>query len=102
MPLYDVSLGEEETCARIAEESMVAALSLELGSCLVRFRSCNLFIAGNDYYLHHEGFELLRVYLIYGFSIGFILFIVLWNIAHAVFLQLLPCKDTPCDGVEVQ
>ena len=29
-------------------------------------------------------------------------FIVLWDIAHAVFLQLLACKESPCDGVEVQ
>jgi hypothetical protein len=35
---------------------------------------------------------------------GFIiyLFIVFWDIADAVFLQLLPCKDPPCDGVEAQ
>jgi len=33
---------------------------------------------------------------------GFILFIVLWDIAHAAFLQLLACKEPPCDGVEAQ
>jgi hypothetical protein len=35
---------------------------------------------------------------------GFIfhLFIVLLDIAHAVFLQLLACKEPPCDGVEAQ
>jgi len=35
---------------------------------------------------------------------GFILhiFIVLWHIAHAVFLQLLACKESPCDGVDAQ
>jgi len=35
---------------------------------------------------------------------GFILhsFIVLWDIAHAVILQLLACKEPPCDGVEAQ
>jgi len=35
---------------------------------------------------------------------GFIfhLFIVLWHIAHAMFLQLLACKEPPCDGVEAQ
>jgi len=30
------------------------------------------------------------------------LFIVLWHIAHAVFLQLLGCKEPPCDGVQAQ
>ena len=36
--------------------------------------------------------------------LGFIsyLFIVLWDIAHAVFLQLLACKEPPCDGDEAQ
>ena len=29
-------------------------------------------------------------------------FIVLWDIAHAVFLQLLAFKEPPCDGVEAQ
>jgi hypothetical protein len=33
---------------------------------------------------------------------GSILFIVLWDIAHAVFLQLLACKEPPYDGVEAQ
>jgi len=33
---------------------------------------------------------------------GFILYIVLWEIVHAVFLQLLACKEPPCDGVEAQ
>jgi hypothetical protein len=32
----------------------------------------------------------------------FYLFIVLWDIAQAVFLQLLACKEPPCDGVEAQ
>ena len=32
----------------------------------------------------------------------FYLFIVLWDIAHAVFLQLLACEEPPCDGVEAQ
>ena len=30
------------------------------------------------------------------------LLIVLRDIAHAVFLQLLACKEPPCDGVEAQ
>ena len=32
----------------------------------------------------------------------FSLFIALWDIAYAVFLQLLACKEPPCDGVEAQ
>jgi len=32
----------------------------------------------------------------------FDLFIVLWDIAHAVFLQLLAGKEPPCDGVQAQ
>jgi hypothetical protein len=35
---------------------------------------------------------------------GFVLnlFIVLWDIADAVFLQLWACKEPPSDGVEAQ
>jgi hypothetical protein len=33
---------------------------------------------------------------------GFILFIVLWDIVHAGFLQLLAWKEFPCDTVEAQ
>jgi len=33
---------------------------------------------------------------------GFVVFIVGWDIAHAVFLQLLACNEPPCDGVEAQ
>ena len=36
------------------------------------------------------------------YFIGYILFRVLWDIAHAVILQLLACKEPPCDGVEAQ
>jgi hypothetical protein len=32
----------------------------------------------------------------------FHLFIVLWDISHAVFLQLLAFKEPPCDCVEAQ
>jgi hypothetical protein len=49
-----------------------------------------------------EIFGSLRVGLMNWFCSGFILFIVLWDIAHAVFLQLLACKEPPCDGVEAQ
>ena len=75
---------------------------LGAGSSLVWFLYSNLVISGIDYYTHHEVFGLLRVYFIYGFCIGFILFIELWDIAHVAFLQLLTCKKPPCDGVKVQ
>ena len=38
----------------------------------------------------------------YGVCISCIISIVLWDIMHAVFLQLLACKEPPCDGVESQ
>ena len=81
---------------------MGVGFGLGSGSCLVRFLSFNRFISGIDYYTHRKVFGSLRVYFIYGPCIGFILFIVLLDIAHAVFLQLLACKDSPCDGVEGQ
>ena len=74
---------------------------------LVRFLCFNLFISGIYYYTRREVFGLLKVYFIYEFCTGFIfigfsLFIVLWDIAHSAFLQLLACKKPPCDGVEAQ
>jgi hypothetical protein len=65
-----------------------------LGCGLVRFLCSNLFISGIEYSTRHEGFGLRRVW--------FDLFIVLWVIAHVVFLQLLACKEPLCDGVEAQ
>jgi len=47
-------------------------------------------------------FGLLRVYFIYVFCIGHILFIVLWDIVHAAFLHLLAGKEHPLDGVVAQ
>jgi hypothetical protein len=49
----------------------------------------------------------LKVYFISGYCTAFIvigvgLFIVLWNIAHAAFLQRLACNEPPCDDVEAQ
>ena len=72
------------------------------GSGLVRFLCSNLFIPGIDYYIPCEVFGLFRVNLVYVFCIGFILFIVLSDIAHAALLQLLACKEPPCDGVVAQ
>ena len=81
---------------------MVAAFGLGSGSCLVHFLCSILCISGIDYYTRHEVLGSLRVYFIYGICIGYILFIVLWDIVHAAFLQLLGCKEPPCDGVEAR
>jgi hypothetical protein len=86
---------------------MDVAFRLGSGSCLVHFLDSNLFNSGIYYYTHRQVFGSLKVYFIYGFCTGFIfigfrLFIVLWDIAHAAFLQLLACKGPPCDGVEAQ
>ena len=59
-------------------------------------------MSGIDYYTSRKLFGSPRVYCIYGFFIDFILFIVLWDIVHAAFLQLLGCKERPCDGVEAR
>jgi len=64
---------------------MVVAFGIGSGSCLVCFLCSTLFISGIDYYMHRKLFESLRVYFLHGFCIGFILFIVLWNIEHAAF-----------------
>jgi len=111
VPLHDIPLpgahldglvSEKWTTARDAEEAMVIAHEFGLGSCVVHFVCSYRFISGIDHYTHREVFESLRVDFLYGFCIGCILFIVLWDIAHAVFLQLLACKEPPCDGVEAQ
>jgi len=86
---------------------MIDAFTLGSGSCLVRFLCSNLFISGIYYYTRREVFGSLKVYFIYGLCTGFIfigfnLFIVLWDIVHAAFLQLLACKEPPCNGFEAQ
>jgi hypothetical protein len=73
---------------------MVIAFRLGSGSCLVRFVLANLFISGIYYYTRREAFGSLKVYFIFGICTGFIftgfsVFIVLWDIALAAFLQLL-------------
>jgi len=69
-------------------------------ACLVCSLCCNECIIGINYSTRHEVFESLRVYVIDVFCIGYILLIVLCDIAHAVFLRLLVCMEPPCDGVE--
>jgi hypothetical protein len=73
-----------------------------LSSCLDRLLYFALCISAIDYYWRHAVFQSLRVHSIYWVCIGFVLFIVLWHIAHAVFLPLLPCKEPPCDDVEAE
>jgi len=73
-----------------------------LGCILVRFCCWNLFISDIDDCIGRKVFGFLTVDFVYRFCIGFIVFIVLWNIAHAVFLQLLACKESPCIVVEDQ
>jgi hypothetical protein len=103
----DGSVGEERTSPGVAEQVMIVAFSLVSGSCLVRFLCSNQFIPGIYYYTRHVVFGSLKVYFIYGFCTGFIfigfgLFIVLWDITHATFLQLLGCKEPPCNCVEAE
>jgi len=95
----DGSVGEHCTSPHVAEEVMVVVSGLRSGSCLVRFLCSNLCISRIDNYTRREVFGLLRVYFIYRFCIGFDLFIVLRDITHAAFLQLLTCKVSPCDVV---
>jgi len=73
----DGCIGEEGTSPRSTEEPMVVVFGLGSGYCLVCFHCSNLCISGIDYYTCHQVFGSLRVYLIHGLCIGFILFIVL-------------------------
>ena len=98
----DGSVGEESNSLHFAGEAMIVAFGLRSGSCLGCILCSNLFISHIEYYTRCEVFGLLRVCSIHGFCISFILVIVLWDIAHAVFLQLLACKKPPCDGIEAQ
>jgi hypothetical protein len=84
---------------------MVVVFGLGLGCCLVCLLCSNLFISGIEYCTRHEVFGSLKVYSIYGFCTSFIcidisLFIELWGIGHAACLQLLACKEPPCDDIE--
>jgi len=81
---------------------MIVVFRLESGSGIVHSLCSNLYIPGIEYYTRREVFGSLRVYYIYRFCIGFILFIVLWDIVHAAFLQLPACKEPPYDGVDAQ
>jgi len=81
---------------------MVVAIWLWSGSCPVEFLFSNLCISGMDNYTRHEIFGSVRVYFISCCCLGSILFIVLWDIAHATCLQLLAYKVPAWDRVEDQ
>jgi hypothetical protein len=98
----DGSVGEVPTSSCAAGEEIVIVFGLGSCSCLVRFLYSNLLISDIDHYTQWDVFGLLRVYLIHLFCIGLLSFIVLWDIAHAAFLQLLAWQDPPCDGVVAQ
>lgn len=36
------------------------------------------------------------------YFVGCIVFIVIWDIVHEAFLQLLACKEPPCDVRDAQ
>jgi hypothetical protein len=62
----------------------------------------NSFISGIDDYVGRKVFIFLALDFICMFGIGFIRFIVLWDIVHAAFLQLLVCNESRCVDVEHQ
>jgi len=59
---------------------MVVVFGLGSGSCLLRFLRSSQYISGIDYYMHRKVIGLLRVHFIYALCIGFMLFIVIWDI----------------------
>jgi len=95
-------IGREWTSSRDADKVMFVAFVLGKGSCLVHFRYSNQCISVIVYCTRCEDLTSPRVCSIYGFCIGFVLFIALWDIAHAPFLQLLACQECHCDGVGAQ
>jgi len=78
---------------------MVVVFWSGLGSYLVQFLCSNIFISGIDCYMRRVVFRSLKVYFMYRFCIGCIILIVLWDNMQVAFLQLLACKEPPCDGV---
>jgi hypothetical protein len=91
VPLSDV-VGEEWTSPRIAEEAMVVAFGLV--RVLVLFVSFVLIYVSQALIITRATRGLNR-------SV-YISFLVLWDITHAAFLQLLACKEPLCDGVEAK
>jgi len=81
---------------------MVVAFRSGSCSCLLRVLCSNLFI--RHLLLHMlRGFWIAQGLLcLWVIFIGFSLFIVVWNITHVAFLQLLAGKEPPCDCIEAQ
>jgi len=99
-PHLEGSVSEVWTSPRVVKQVMDVVLGLWSVSCLVLLLCSNLCISGIDHSMCREVFGLLTVYSIYGICIDFILFMVLWDIKHAAFRQLLECEAPPSDGVE--
>jgi len=98
----DGLVSEKWTSPDVAVEAMNVAFRLVSGSgldCLLWTDQC---ISDIDYYTCHEEFVSLRVDFINQVWFDFISFVLLWDIMHAAFLQLLACKKPVCDGVEAQ
>jgi hypothetical protein len=101
------------------------AFGLGFGSCLISFLNCNQFISGTD--KGTRGGVLLVWVGVVGLFVSCVpinlsqtliitcvtifsdcscfildLFIVFWDIAQAVFLQLQACNEPPCAGVKGQ
>jgi len=98
----DALVGEKWTSSHVWKKAIVVGIILGTGSVLECFVYSKQFVLGIDYYTRPKVFGSLRVYFIYGFFIGFILFIVLCDIVHAAYLELLACKEPPSHGVDAQ
>jgi hypothetical protein len=72
---------------------MVVVFGFKSGCSLVWFLCSHLFLAGMDYNTCCKVLRLLSVHIIYGVCIGYIVFIVLGDMAHAARLDLLACKE---------
>ena len=90
----------------MAEEAIVVAFRKGSGFCVAHFLCPNRFISCIQYDTHREVLDRLRFIPFIGFVLvsfyWLYFFIVLWDIAHAAFLQVLAWKEPPCDDVEAQ
>jgi hypothetical protein len=58
---------------------MVVAFRIGSGYSLVRFVCSNLFMSDIDHYMCHKDCRSLRVYSIYGYSMGFTVLVVFYS-----------------------
>jgi hypothetical protein len=98
----DDLVGKQQISPHIAQQVMVVAFREGSGSCLVHLLCSILLISCIDHYTYSKVFGLLRVNFDYVFCIGWSVFTVLQDSAHASFWQHLLYNDPPCDGVEAQ